>query len=113
MPHDPIRPTALLLAALALTACTSPAPEQPASTSPTAAAKSAAKGFTYPAPPPVDHKDTYHGEAVADPYRWLEETDSAQSKAWVEGENKLTFGYLDQIPERSGIKARLTSLWNY
>ena len=50
---------------------------------------------------------------VADPYRWLEDTDSADTHAWVEAENKLTFGYLEQIPYRQAIHDRLTKLWNY
>ena len=66
---------------------------------------------------PVAHKgevvDDYHGTKVADPYRWLEDLDSAETKAWVEAENKLTFDYLNQIPERAAIKARLTKLWNF
>jgi prolyl oligopeptidase len=66
---------------------------------------------------PVAHKgtvvDDYHGTKVADPYRWLEDLDSADTKAWVEAENKLTFDYLNQISERDAIKARLTKLWNF
>jgi prolyl oligopeptidase len=50
---------------------------------------------------------------VADPYRWLENLDSEETKAWVEAQNKLTFGYLDEIPARAQIKRRLTKLWNY
>ena len=50
---------------------------------------------------------------VADPYRWLEDTDSAETHDWVEAENKLTFSYLDQIPYRGAIRERLLKLWNY
>src|SRR5271156_6604885 len=60
-----------------------------------------------------DQVDDYHGTKVADPYRWLEDTDSAETHAWVEAENKLTFSYLDQIPYRQAIHDRLTKLWNY
>src|SRR6478672_5783606 len=60
----------------------------------------------------TDQTDDYHGVKVADPYRWLEE-DSAQPQAWVEAQNKLTFSYLNQIPQREAIKKRLTELWNY
>jgi prolyl oligopeptidase len=67
----------------------------------------------YPQPRRADQVDDYHGTKVADPYRWLEDTDSAETHAWVEEENKLTFGYLEKIPYRQAIKDRLTKLWNY
>ncbi|MCA1623601.1 MAG: prolyl oligopeptidase family serine peptidase [Acidobacteria bacterium] len=66
----------------------------------------------YPKPRKVEQTDDYHGTKVADPYRWLEE-DSAETKAWIEAQNKLTFSYLNQIPQREVIKKRLTELWNY
>ena len=69
--------------------------------------------FVYPRAKTVDQVDDYHGTKVADPYRWLEDTDSAETHAWVEAENKVTFGYLEQIPYRHAIKDRLTKLWNY
>jgi prolyl oligopeptidase len=69
--------------------------------------------FSYPSPRKGDQVDDYHGTRVADPYRWMEDPDSAETRAWVEAENKVTFGYLDQIPERAAIKNRLTALWNY
>jgi prolyl oligopeptidase len=67
----------------------------------------------YPKAKAVDQVDDYHGVKVADPYRWLEETDSEDTKAWIEAENKLTFSYLDQIPYRGAIRERMTKLWNY
>jgi prolyl oligopeptidase len=67
----------------------------------------------YPKAKTVDQTDNYFGTSVADPYRWLEDADSEETKAWVEAENKLTFSYLDTIPQRARIKARLTELWNY
>src|SRR5271165_3378536 len=67
----------------------------------------------YPKAKAVDQVDDYHGTKVADPYRWLEDTDSSDTQAWVQAENKLTFSYLDQIPYRQGIRERLTNLWNY
>lgn len=76
------------------------------------AASSAAK-LSYPDAARGDQVDDYHGEKVADPYRWLEDVDSAQTKTWVEAENKLTFGYLEHIPQRAEIKERLTQLWNF
>ncbi|MGB8762138.1 MAG: S9 family peptidase, partial [Candidatus Sulfotelmatobacter sp.] len=69
--------------------------------------------LTYPQARRSDQVDDYHGTKVADPYRWLEDTDSAETHAWVEAENKLTFGYLDQLPYRQAIRDRLTKLWNY
>ena len=67
----------------------------------------------YPKAKTVDQVDDYHGTKVSDPYRWLEDTDSADTKTWVEAENKLTFSYLDQIPYRAAIRERLLKLWNY
>jgi prolyl oligopeptidase len=72
-----------------------------------------AQTFTYPKANKVDQVDEYHGTKVADPYRWLENPDAPDSRAWIEAQNKLTFGFLDQIPERAKIKERLTKLWNY
>jgi prolyl oligopeptidase len=69
--------------------------------------------LVYPQARRSDQVDDYHGTKVADPYRWLEDTDSAETKAWVEAENKLTFRYLEQIPYRQAIHDRLTKLWNY
>ena len=69
--------------------------------------------LTYPEAKKADVVDDYHGTKVADPYRWLEDPDSPETRAWVEAENKITFGYLEQIPERQKIKERLTKLWNY
>ena len=78
-----------------------------------AAAQTDGAPLAYPKAKTVDQVDDYHGTKVSDPYRWLEDTDSADTKAWVEAENKLTFSYLDQIPYRSAIRERLLKLWNY
>jgi prolyl oligopeptidase len=67
----------------------------------------------YPQTRKVEQTDDYHGTKISDPYRWLEDDNSAETKAWVEAQNKVTFAYLNQIPERARIKARLTELWNY
>jgi prolyl oligopeptidase len=67
----------------------------------------------YPVAKKGDQVDDYHGVSVPDPYRWLEDLDSPDTRAWVEAENKLTFGYLNTIPARERIKDRLTKLWNY
>jgi prolyl oligopeptidase len=69
--------------------------------------------FDYPSTTRGDQIDDYHGTKIADPYRWLEELDSEPTQAWVEAQNKLTFGYLEAIPQRKAIRARLEDLWNY
>jgi prolyl oligopeptidase len=57
--------------------------------------------------------DTYHGTQVPDPYRWLEDTDSDETAAWVRAQNELTFGYLESIPARAQYRARLAELWDH
>ena len=69
--------------------------------------------FIYPDARKGAQVDDYHGTKVADPYRWLEDPDSPESRAWIEAENKITFDFLGKIPEREKIRARLTELWNY
>ncbi|MBA5638770.1 S9 family peptidase [Duganella sp. LX20W] len=70
-------------------------------------------GLQYPSTRTVDQQDNYHGTTIADPYRWLEDANSADTHAWVEAQNRLTQGYLAQIPARDAIRARLTKLWNF
>ena len=67
----------------------------------------------YPPAKKVDTVDDYHGTKVADPYRWLEDTNSPETAAWVEAENKVTEAYFSHIGERAKIRARLTELFNY
>ena len=69
--------------------------------------------LNYPSTRKGNQIDEYHGIKVADPYRWLEDPDSEETKAWVEAQNQVTFGYLDRIPARDKIKQRLTKLWDY
>ncbi|MFS8909843.1 prolyl oligopeptidase family serine peptidase [Synechococcus sp. H60.3] len=57
--------------------------------------------------------DVYHGQPVPDPYRWLEDLDSEQTRAWIEAQNRLTFDYLQRIPARQRLLQRLRQLWNY
>ena len=71
------------------------------------------KKFSYPKTNKVEQTDDYHGTKISDPYRWLENSDSPETRAWIEAQNKLTFDYLAKIPERERIKQRLTELWNY
>ncbi|WP_400192532.1 prolyl oligopeptidase family protein [Hymenobacter sp. B81] len=72
-----------------------------------------AAGLSYPQTAKGTQVDDYHGTKVADPYRWLENPDSPETKVWVTAQNKVTFGYLEQIPYRDRIKERLTQMWNY
>ena len=58
-------------------------------------------------------KEDYFGNEILDPYRWLEDDNSPETKEWVLAQNKLTFNYLDQIPFRQGLKSRITELMNY
>jgi prolyl oligopeptidase len=75
--------------------------------------QSPSQSFVYPSSRKADQVDDYHGTKVADPYRWLENPDSEETKAWVEEQNQITFSYLGEIPVREQIKQRLTQLWNY
>ena len=57
--------------------------------------------------------DTYFDTEVADPYRWLEDDMSEETGDWVKRQNKVTFGYLENIPYRDELKKRLEEKWNY
>ncbi|MHB1072793.1 MAG: prolyl oligopeptidase family serine peptidase [Gemmatimonadaceae bacterium] len=57
--------------------------------------------------------DDYHGTTIADPYRWMESLESAETAAWVTAQNAVTFRYLESLPLREAFKARITELWNY
>ena len=69
--------------------------------------------LTYPDSMPGATVDDYFGTKVSDPYRWLENDRAPEVERWVEAQNKVTFAYLDKIPYRQKIKARLTALYNY
>lgn len=71
--------------------------------------------FNYPDTHRSDHSDEYHGTKVADPYRWLEQDVRAAKdvSTWVEEQNAVTFAYLQKLPGRESIRARLEELWNY
>lgn len=77
------------------------------------AKKDTTMGFTYPETRLDNHVDTYFGQEVADPFRWLEDDRSEETGEWVKAQNKVTFDYLDQIPYRNSLKERLTEIWNY
>jgi prolyl oligopeptidase len=74
---------------------------------------SLSQGLDYPQTRKDNQVDDYHGVKVADPYRWLEDDNSSETAKWVEGENKVTFAYLDKIPYRAQVKARLEQLFNF
>ncbi|MEH2288776.1 prolyl oligopeptidase family serine peptidase [Nostoc sp.] len=74
---------------------------------------SSKKSLTYPTSHQSNQADNYHGTSVADPYRWLEDPDSEETRTWIEAQNQVTFGYLSEIPVREKIKQRLTKLWDY
>ncbi|MDQ3387912.1 MAG: prolyl oligopeptidase family serine peptidase, partial [Gemmatimonadota bacterium] len=114
---SPVRRVVLFAAGiLAISGCAPGSAPAPAPTPPLVADAPA----TSPAPPPAypvtrrgEQVDDYHGTSVADPYRWLEDTDAPETAAWVEAQNRVTFGYLESTPSRDRIRARLTELWNY
>ena len=71
------------------------------------------RNFAYPSARKSDVVETYHGQAVPDPYRWLEEPDSEETRQYIEAQVELTDSYLAEIPARVQIKERLTQLWDY
>ncbi len=74
----------------------------------------AQKRLDYPKPKKIEQIDNYHGTAVNDPYRWMEDAPlNDDTKAWIESQNELTDAYFATIPEREHIRSRLTELWNY
>ncbi|RPD47120.1 S9 family peptidase [Hymenobacter sediminis] len=79
----------------------------------TALAQAPIKTLPYPQTRKVDTVTTYFGTKVTDPYRWLENDQASDTKAWVQEENKVTQAYLNQIPYRDAIRKRLETLWNY
>ncbi len=70
-------------------------------------------GINYPKTKKVDQTDNYYGVQIEDPYRWLEDDNSEETKAWVKAQNELTFNYLQQIPFRDKIINRTKEIWNF
>ncbi|HEX3895438.1 MAG TPA: prolyl oligopeptidase family serine peptidase [Rudaea sp.] len=107
-----MRITLMLPAALALVlaACQG---QQSARPAPQASARKSAADSNYPVAKTGNQVDDYHGTKIADPYRWMEDVDSSDTHAWIEAENKLTFGKLAQIPGRDRIREKLSAVWNY
>ncbi|HEY4212072.1 MAG TPA: prolyl oligopeptidase family serine peptidase [Steroidobacteraceae bacterium] len=76
-------------------------------------ANAAPTKLAYPPAQRGDHVDEYHGVKVPDPYRWMEDIDSPQTRAWVAAEAKLSSSYLGALPGRDEIARRLQRIWNY
>src|ERR1700722_18463713 len=69
--------------------------------------------IVYPKAATVDSADVFFGTRVPDPYRWLENDSSAETRSWIGEERRTTDSFLARIPFRDGIKKELTSLYNY
>lgn len=69
--------------------------------------------LSYPSTKKVNHIDEYFGTKVEDPYRWLEDDKSAETKEWVAAQNKVTFSYLEQIPYRKKFQEAIEKIFNY
>ncbi|KAA5538762.1 S9 family peptidase [Roseiconus nitratireducens] len=94
-------------AALCLLACPLSVPAQ------TVSAQNRADPLKYPETRTTDVTDDYHGNVVADPYRWLEDTESKETAEWVAAQNRVTEAYLESLPQREPMRKRLEQLWNY
>lgn len=88
-------------------------PTTPTLTKPTVASPKPTITMTYPMTRTTDQVDTYHGVAVSDPYRWLEDANADETKAWIAQQNELTAGFLKSSPNREALQTRLTELWDY
>jgi prolyl oligopeptidase len=106
-------PRRIILALLALGAAVPVSAETAEAIMQTSVESPTEKRIVYPESRRVEQVDEYHGVKVADPYRWLEDLDSQQTRDWVAAQNRLTSAYLAAIPEREPIRKRLTELWNY
>jgi len=69
--------------------------------------------LSYPPAPTAKVVEELHGVQIPDPYRPLEDPQAPETRAWIEAQNRLTFGYLEQIPLRETLRRRLEELWNY
>src|SRR6478609_3370078 len=106
----------LVLAALVTVGCHPAAPPPPVAskmTQPPAPPPSAARRFDYPESPRGNVVDVLHGVTVPDPYRWLEDSSSPQTQSLIAAQNRLTRGFLDGLPRRDQLRARLRELWDF
>ena len=74
---------------------------------------SIAQNISAPQTRKSDHLDTYHGTSIADPYRWLEDDNSEETKAWVKTQNAVTDKYLAALPQREPVKKLFKAFFNY
>lgn len=100
-----------LLAAAVLTACGGAKQDVVPEQNMAVAAQTSV--LNYPTSAKGDVVDSYFGQQVADPFRWLEDDRSSQTEAWVRAQNETTFDYLKQIPFRDQIRDKLQQAWNY
>ena len=107
-----MRITLMLPVALALVLAACQGQQSTRTASPTPQKRSMSESG-YPIAKTGTQVDDYHGTKIADPYRWMEDVDSSDTHAWIEAENKLTFGKLAQIPGRDRIREKLSAIWNY
>ena len=79
----------------------------------TAVAQEKKPALSYPTTRQVEQFDTYHGTRVADPYRWLEDDNAAETKAWVKAQNSVTDRYLAAMAQRQPVRQLYTELFNF
>lgn len=72
-----------------------------------------ASSISYPETRKVEQVDSYHGQRVADPYRWLEDDNSPETKAWVQAQNRVTDAFLAAMPQRAPVRKLYTELFNF
>ena len=72
-----------------------------------------AAGLVYPAAPRDPVVEDHFGTKVADPYRWLEDLDSARTRTWVEAQGRLADAYLAALPARPALRERLARLQDF
>ncbi|HYO83327.1 MAG TPA: prolyl oligopeptidase family serine peptidase [Bryobacteraceae bacterium] len=78
-----------------------------------AATANGEEGLKYPLSRVSDHAETLHGKTIQDPYRWLEDANSTETKSWIQAQNTLTMPYLAALPGRDAIHDRIRQVYNY
>jgi prolyl oligopeptidase len=67
----------------------------------------------YPHSPRGDHVDDCHGRQIGDPYRWLEDLDSEDTRRWISAQNEVTESFLSAVDGREALRKRVTALWDF